>query len=45
MDTLLFQRFQFRKPIEIEELEEGKGNEVVSLPEKTIIYKNGQAGW
>lgn len=37
MNTLLFQRFNFRKPIQIEELPEGKGDELIALPEKLII--------
>lgn len=35
MNTLLFQRFVFKKPIENEDIE--KGQEVIALPEKTIL--------
>lgn len=37
MNTLLFQMFQFRKPIEIVDLPEGSGDEVVVLENKIII--------
>jgi len=41
MNTLLFQRFRFQKPIELQPLE--KGDEIISMPDKTIIKMDSQA--
>jgi len=41
MNTLLFQRFRFQKPIELQHLE--KGDEIISLPDKTIIRMDAEA--
>lgn len=43
MNTLLFQRFFFKKPIEIADLPEGKGDEIIALPEKIIIKADNQS--
>lgn len=37
MNTLLFQRFNFQKPIQIEELPEGEGDKLIAQQEKLII--------
>jgi len=43
MNTLLFQRFGFIKPIQLEELALGMGDEIVALPDKIIIKMDKQA--
>lgn len=41
MDALLFQRFSFKRPIELEDMK--KGHEVIALPEKTIIRSDAES--
>ena len=43
VNALLFQRFAFCKPIELEDLTEGMGDEVVVLRDKTILRMDREA--